>query len=308
LDCDVPLSREDELGNLPVKKAQNQSPHYRRSVIKLNSTFAESVDRNYAIRGMGAMIGGLIAVWFSIGLGLVIHHEYLKGAPYYQPFFFLYATCIALICFALQTLLQDAFTYTHYPIRFNRKNRQIYAFRRNGTVCKAAWDDVYFTLPVNSGLITKQQYVACHVLAEDKKTIIETFALNVSTAGLQGEHELRGLFEFYRRYMEKGPANLIDCIKLEDGTPEKFYCLPPIDKQRESWFFGWRVINAEVNGLLIAQILFQPFFFPQSFFRWLAMRTSKIPQWPQWVEDECQIEKDDPWLRDYYNNPEPKPW
>ena len=28
------------------------------------------------------------------------------------------------------------------------------------------------------------------------------------------------------------------------------------------------------------------------------MRTSKIPQWPQWVEDECRIEPDDPWVRD----------
>jgi len=29
-----------------------------------------------------------------------------------------------------------------------------------------------------------------------------------------------------------------------------------------------------------------------------VMRTSKIPQWPQWVEDECAIAPDDPWVRD----------
>jgi hypothetical protein len=36
----------------------------------------------------------------------------------------------------------------------------------------------------------------------------------------------------------------------------------------------------------------------QHLFRWIVMRTSKIPQWPQWVEDECRIEPDDPWVRD----------
>jgi hypothetical protein len=47
-----------------------------------------------------------------------------------------------------------------------------------------------------------------------------------------------------------------------------------------------------------AQLLFQVFFFPISLFRWVVMRTSKIPQWPQWVEDECRIEPNDPWERD----------
>jgi hypothetical protein len=28
------------------------------------------------------------------------------------------------------------------------------------------------------------------------------------------------------------------------------------------------------------------------------MHTSKIPQWPQWVEDECRIEPEDPWRRE----------
>ena len=36
----------------------------------------------------------------------------------------------------------------------------------------------------------------------------------------------------------------------------------------------------------------------ESLFRWIAMRTSKIPQWPQWVEDECRIEPHDPWRRE----------
>ena len=74
--------------------------------------------------------------------------------------------------------------------------------------------------------------------------------------------------------------------------------LPGIDKARESWAFGWERLTLNMNGWAILQALFQVFFLPMSVFRWIVMRTSKIPQWPQWVEDECRIEPGDPWERD----------
>jgi len=74
--------------------------------------------------------------------------------------------------------------------------------------------------------------------------------------------------------------------------------LPGIDKEKETWRFGWEVLTLSLNGMLLLQILMQVLFFPMSLFRWIVMRTSKIPQWPQWVEDECRIEPGDPWERD----------
>ena len=49
-----------------------------------------------------------------------------------------------------------------------------------------------------------------------------------------------------------------------------------------------------MNGWAILQALCQVFFLPMSIFRWIVMRTSKIPQWPKWAEDESQIESGDP--------------
>ncbi|XLZ68630.1 hypothetical protein ABT364_19050 [Massilia sp. SR12] len=42
----------------------------------------------------------------------------------------------------------------------------------------------------------------------------------------------------------------------------------------------------------------KPFYFFVSFARVFAMRTSKIPRWPEWVEQECWITKKDPYVRD----------
>lgn len=44
---------------------------------------------------------------------------------------------VSLVAAGIYLFTRDAFTYTHYPIRFNRKNRQVYVFRLNGTVLKA---------------------------------------------------------------------------------------------------------------------------------------------------------------------------
>ena len=32
--------------------------------------------------------------------------------------------------------------------------------------------------------------------------------------------------------------------------------------------------------------------------RWIAMQTSKVPRWPQEIEEACRIEPGDPWVRD----------
>ena len=98
--------------------------------------------------------------------------------------------------------------------------------------------------------------------------------------------------------MEEGPGPVLDALK-----PTPLIMLPGIDKERESWAFGWERLTLNMNGWPVLQTLFQVFFFPMSLFRWFAMRTSKIPQWPQWVEAECAVAPDDPWVRDGRHRP-----
>lgn len=287
-----PLNQYEEQHRFSLRQPASDNPHYELSLIKLNSTFLECVDKWYAIRGFLA-IGG-IAVAALMGFGAVFSFQMMVEAKdYFFQSLLLLVGFVGLVAAGTYLFTRDAFTYTHYPIRFNRRNRQVYVFRRNGTVLKAGWEDIYWTIHGHA-VPTKEGFVIGHLMADDKKTVKESFALSkVTTVDAAGVQELKDHFEFFRRYMEEGPGPVLDALK-----PTPLIMLPGIDKERESWAFGWERLTLNMNGWPVLQTLFQVFFFPMSLFRWFAMRTSKIPQWPQWVEDECAIEPNDLWVRD----------
>ena len=281
-------AREREL-RLDIRKPAGDAPHYQLSLIRLNSTFVECVDKWYAERGFGAMFGAAV---FAACVYGVIFGVYATLQSGYWAFPLITVLVFGCLLAGMYIFLCDAFTYTHYPIRFNRKNRQVYAFRPDGSVLKAPWDRVYWTILGHANPLGWLN-VAGHVMDESGKTVLETFALSVNSTSKQGEVKLRNHFEFFRLYMQDGPA-----VALQRIQPVPLIMLPPIDRQKESWAFGWERITLNLNGSPVLQILAQVFFLPESLFRWIVMRTSKIPQWPQWVEDECRIEPDDPWRRE----------
>ena len=285
-----PLNEHEQQHRFDLRKPASNTPHYELSLTKLNSTYVECVDKWYAMRGWVAMGSFLMICLGSAGVAFGAYVT-VKDAD----MFFGVATLFwfAMLGFCVYLFTRDAFTYTHYPIRFNRKNRQVYVFRRDGTVLKAGWEDIYWTIHGHA-VPTKEGFVIGHLMTDDKKTVKESFALSkVTTVDAAGVQDLKDHFEFFRRYMEEGPGPVLDALK-----PTPLIMLPGIDKARESWAFGWERLTLSMNGWPVLQTLFQVFIFPESLFRWFAMRTSKIPQWPQWVEDECAIDPDDPWVRD----------
>jgi hypothetical protein len=284
------LSDDEKRLHLNVKQAASTKPHYELSLIQLNGTYIECVDKWYSMRGFVAMGGALLSVFFAVAVSIAIYVIFVdKHILFMLPG--LLAT--GFLFLALYLVTRDIFTYTHYPIRFNRQNKQVYVFRRNGSVLKAAWEEIYWTI-FGHGVGFRDVYVMGHIMGDDKKTVKESFALSLVTSpDAIGEQDLKDHFEFFRRYMQDGPSAVLEALK-----PTPLIMLPGIYKQRESWRFGWERLTLNLNGLLILQILFQVFIFPMSLFRYVAMRTSKIPQWPQWVLDECKIEPSDLWVRD----------
>jgi len=288
---DRPLNDYEREHHFDIKQPASQQVHYDLSLTKLNSTFVECVDKWYSMRGFFAMGGAVFSgvLFFVVGFCLfaVVQSGFLG---------FLVPALLALAgsYFPVRGFLTDAFTYTHYPIRFNRQNRQVYAFRRDGTVLKAGWEDFYWTIyNTKLGLGGGDLNVMGHLLDKDGVTVKESIALSLVDAGEPGRQNQLMFFEFFRRYMEAGPGPVLDALK-----PTPLIMLPGIDHEKEKWFFGWERVTGNWKGFPLLQLLFQVFFLPISLFRWVVMRTSKIPQWPQWVEDECRIDPNDPWVRD----------
>lgn len=296
-----PLSKKEVKHRLAQKRRLDVEPKSQLCVIKMNSTFLESVDKWYGWRGslLLFMIPATAMPLWLIGSLISIAVSKAGGWPLlpYDIEILLMTVPIALLWFfaGLWLVLKDCFSFTHYPMRFNRKKRVVHVFHTDGTVSATPWDEIYFTLGHMKGL--HEWEVRGHILEPNTSTIRRTFALgytgplnsNDIDPGVSGPSEydfIRSHWEFIRRYMEDGPEAVAGQVQ---------FCMP-LDGRRESIRVGTERVFA--NFALVPFVIYLvawPLCALTSLFRIFAMRTSKIPVWPDDVEKDCLIEVDDPY-------------
>lgn len=295
------LTHDERAYQLHQKRRLNVEPHYQLSVIKMNSTYLESVDKWFGWKGlltgvMLAIISIFVAAYTTfLYIAATRSNNFPRGG---DDVFVLVGTAILiapLVALASWLLKNESFSYTHFPIRFNRKSRMVYVFRKDGSVLSAPWDEIFFTLGHMPGW--NDWEVRGHILEPDKATVRDTFALSY-VGSLSGTDLLPGVtefspqdfvrahWEFIRRYMEEGPEAISNQVQ---------FCMP-IDKRRESFRVGMDRVFANIAGasFLLYWIMF-PFCLIASIFRVFAIRTSKVPQWPADIEAISQIELNDPY-------------
>lgn len=307
-----PLTEQERTDHLKQDQRLNVEPHYQLCVIKMNSTFLESVDKWFAWKGVLSLYVISIMIVLVGGLGFVALSIVLRetgvlpsltgGVPLTSGIgMSIIVSCIALL--TTWVLCKESFAYTHYPIRFNRRTRMVHVFRTDGSVLSVPWDQVYFTLgympPPNEaevfGYVHPKAEVRGHVLDADNVTVRETFALShvsmfsarptdPGRSPFTTDDFARGHWEFVRRYMEDGPQQL-------SGQVES--CIP-IDGRREDFWLGARRIFTNLaGGTGWLFVMLAPLFAAVSLFRGFAMRTSKVPQWPKEIDAACVVEPDD---------------
>jgi hypothetical protein len=295
------LTAQERGHKLGQKQRLNVEPHYQLSVIALNSTYLDSVDKWYAWKGLITAVM-LIVIGMCVALYSGFLHVAFTRIPdsrgHNDDSFVLIIAAVMMspvLAMATWVLRKESFAYTHYPIRFNRKTRLVHVFRTNGTVLSIPWDKVFFTL----GHMAQwnEWEVRGHALAPDNETVQETFAFSYvdSLSAMDVDPEcmhfsahdyVRAHWEFIRRYMEDGPQAVSSQVQ---------FCMP-VDVRRESVRVSVERVFANIAGapFLLYWILF-PFCLVVSLFRLIAMRTSKIPQWPKEIEAACAIEAGDPY-------------
>jgi hypothetical protein len=296
------LYKEERKLHLKQHDGLNVDPVYFYSTIRLNSSFVEVVDKFYAAKGF-ATTGMLVLIPLMATTLWLVGSVFFVGGLFSTSYDrnvgifgggFATLLGIAVLSFMIWGLLKEAFCYTHYPIRFNRKTSTVHVFRFDGTVLSVPWDTLFFTMGRCNRFLGIQTWdVRAHVLDSDGTTVRETFSLAIASPS-QGD--VLVYWEYIRRYMEEGPAAVIS------RTPVYL----PISERRETWRFGlMRLVLDGPWAVLIAIML--PLYLPMSLGRWFAMRTSKIPVWPKEIDEVCCIELNDAYARDARDNP-PKLW
>lgn len=269
-------------------------------VITLNSHYLELVDKYYSAKGFG----GFVAAFGFFSFSLFYLAVLMDTVPYLrwkfssneQMLLIFTLMSIPAILFSFKLLKTEWFAWTHYPVRFDRKNRLVHVFRLNGSTYSVPWDSVFFTSGLSHGKgANKDYYISGHVLADDNETVIDTFCLPATHSD---KKQLERHWEFIRRYMEEGPESVIGVVD---------FCLP-IAKKREGYRFGLLYLLSGFNG---APIFLFPLLFALAFIfsipRYLAMVTSRVPVWPASIESQCQVDEDDPYRVDASSNPK-HPW
>jgi hypothetical protein len=242
---------------------------------------------------LAAPLGWIALQWSLKAAGLVstqeAHSMMLGSGIAMSIIVFFVAWC------GIWLLRKESFAYTHYPMRFNRKTRMVHVFRTNGTILSVPWDQIFFTLGCMPPMDDWE--VRGHVLDADGVTVRETFALSYvgdisaedarnGAAQFSSDDFVRAHWEFIRRYMEDGPQLL---------TGQVEFCMP-VDVRRERLWMGVQRVFANIGGAPRSIfVTLAPWCASVSLFRAIAMRTSKIPQWPAEIEAANFIVPQDPY-------------
>jgi len=284
-----PLSPFEKQAHLPQKQRSPAPPWFQLSVIKMNSTFLECPDGYFLEKGFVGLFG-LIFVGMSGFAGLAFPIVTIMKWSTYPPDERFESLLFALFAFAigsfffwgfLNFLKKEILRYTHYPVRFNRKTRKVHCFRDDGTVMTEDWDKLFFcTIPM-----LRSWGVYFHRLAEDGETVLDTFGLPYVTG--KNDEFLTSQWEFVRHFMEEGPAELVGQVDI----------VMDIADRRETFWNGFQRLMAP-SGSGIVALIFAPLGFLFAISRRFAMLTCIVPVWPAEIEAECQIEPNDPYIRD----------
>jgi hypothetical protein len=298
------LNEHDREWHLSIRDRTGE-PHASGRVIRMNSTYLELVDGIYSNRGIMSAVGifgcGLFSYALIAFLYIAIFQNYLnpnwdRQDEFQMLLFTGFATTVLVLFIAglvfSNRTLGEWFRYTHYPMRFNRRNRMVYIFRGDDTVLEVPWDDVYFTLRVNSQAFGVRTLNICGLVLEDPQTVKEMFVFGYASSSR--DYCLRH-WEFIRRYMQEGPQAVID-------APGMGYYLPIADK-RETLYQGWIALVSRDAWNPIVKWLMLPFHVLFFIGRLVCRVTSKVPLWSADVEAACQIAPSDPYVRDSSTNP-----
>ena len=271
----------------------------QRTVVQFNSTYMELIDMWDISRGEIVWSQLLILSVAIFGLGTCIYMVFLEVNRNGIGLFIVFLCVMIAIAFGmvyvlLRRLSRELFTYTYFPIRFNRKNGKVYVIGNDKKVETYNWKNlnIHMDAEVNAPWDVR----CCDV--DDNGVIQRTFSLPFR---YQRVHKvLYGHFEFVNRYMsakdDKELAEVASSIRHIFPVHQRKETFKE-SVQRSLLEYHYDFDDTEfpektlqLDWLFVINI---PFWFLKLLGRRLSILTSKTPHFPSDIESQCPIDPND---------------
>lgn len=304
--------------------------------IQFNSTYLEVLDKAYNWRGGVNFFSIGLFLMNVFGATMMILIIPKVGWDILNIFMFgLLILFLAFLVLIYKTLLKkDLFGYTHYPIRFNRKNRKVYVFKNKDDIRVFDWDRLKVAVTMMTTNHKNKDHDIRFSSLDENGVIIDAFCLPYFTAtkaiyteneGYQIINELENLniasnWEYIRGYMEgdieesykavrklisidKKRENLVQSVKMAWFFNSKMYSFKEEQASLGTYYFVdiQQTYKDHILALLIKGI---GFFIILILFigRPFVMHIAKKPKWTKQVEDACVVDIDDPYNYEKHPN------
>ncbi|MCE8021628.1 hypothetical protein HOP51_16150 [Halomonas sp. MCCC 1A11036] len=273
---------------------------FNDSVIAVNSTFLEVVDSGNRWRGIHSTFGLMGAGPLLFGLGVLLYILTHKSGEIPLPiiiFFWLSLFILVVLVLPVATTLVrwDMFRKTHYPIRFNRIDRKVYAWSQDMGVVTMNWDDIHFYQSKASASEERRGMGREEVrgYVKDADGNIQHHLVFFKYEGAKMMRGTLEIWELVRRYMEE-PDGHIQAYRVDQRVLA-------LEGRREGFFDSLVQATRVMADSPIFQVVFALMVAWAGTGRILAKWTCRVPRWPAGVEEACRVAPDDPYVRNRHN-------
>lgn len=281
----------------------------QRTVVQFNSTYMELIGRHDRVKGSAtAWMIFFLGIWgyglYYLILILLSAFEKNNTVMWVIMGGIILLFLVFILTF-IKVLLTELFTFTYFPMRFNRKNRKVYVRQANRKVQVFDWDELKFYMstskPAHDGADIKALTVA-----KDGVTVKQMFAFPFVSETTANEYiggiQLKQHFEFVRRYMDVENDEQLEEVK------HSIRYIHPVHQKRENPLVSFQRVmlgghdtyanmeyprtsfNPDVSLVAISPLLWMRYLG-----RLLSINTSITPRFSAEIVAECQIDPNDPY-------------
>ena len=286
----------------PVSRTCGEGPRGEELVYRINETTLEVGQGASAFRGyIGLWAGGALGVGvFGLSMGARVAFAARTGPdeigwPFLALLIVLVVLVLCALLFALSVFTADFFGYVDAPVRFDRTRKKVYIWAsRTAGPLELDWATIKpVAQSVSAPPYQFNSFQSVLLVDEDASGDVRFEGrlpriAQVGGAVLDKAHTLAA-YEFVRIFMERGPQALppvkehlawrhgvrsfVDIMGLIKGMIRDWPTRPKADRNVGMLIFG-----------VAAMTVGAPMFWPLQLSQGIALRTTRIPHWPEKYE------------------------